>query len=116
MHKLEKPDVEKLLTDTDMADPINKLQQLMIITAEECGELTQVCSKTVRKFKTIEEANDQTDPKAVENHKKLVEELGDVFCMLDLMVENGMATWEELGDRLAVKRKKLEKWSDLIND
>ena len=51
-----------------MADPINKLQQLMIITAEECGELTQVCSKTVRKFKTIEEANDQTNKKAVENH------------------------------------------------
>ena len=33
--------------------PINTHQQLMIITAEECGELTQRCSKMLRKYKTI---------------------------------------------------------------
>ena len=38
--------------------PINKLQQLMVITAEECGELTQRCSKVIRKFKHIEDITD----------------------------------------------------------
>ena len=39
--------------------PINTLQQLMCITMEECGELTQRCSKIMRKYESfdlIEEA------------------------------------------------------------
>ena len=31
-----------------MQTPINKFQQLMIITMEECGELVQACSKVYR--------------------------------------------------------------------
>lgn len=93
--------------------PLNKLQQLMTITMEECGELTQQCSKTMRKFETIEQAREDND-RAENNRAKLVEEAGDVFCMLDLLVEHGLVTWEELGARLAVKREKLKIWSDLI--
>lgn len=95
--------------------PLNILQQLMIITAEECGELTQVCSKTVRKFNTIEEANSKVQ-RALTNRKKLVDEAGDVLCMLELLAENGMFDWNELEDRVQVKRNKLKKWSNLINE
>ena len=95
--------------------PLNTLQQLMIITAEECGELTQVCSKTVRKFNTIEEANSKL-LNAQTNRKKLIEEAGDVYCMLKLMEEHGMFTFAELEDRALVKRNKLKKWSNLINE
>ena len=95
--------------------PLNTLQQLMIITAEECGELTQVCSKTVRKFNTIEEANSKVQ-NALTNRKKLVNEAGDVLCMLELLAENGMFDWNELEDRVQVKRNKLKKWSNLINE
>ena len=95
--------------------PLNTLQQLMIITAEECGELTQVCSKTVRKFNTIEEANSRVQ-NALTNRKKLVNEAGDVLCMLELLAENGMFDWNELEDRVKVKRNKLKKWSNLINE
>lgn len=95
--------------------PLNTLQQLMIITAEECGELTQVCSKTVRKFNTIEEANSKVQ-RALTNRKKLVDEAGDVLCMLQLLAENGMFDWSELEDRVQVKRNKLKKWSNLINE
>lgn len=95
--------------------PLNTLQQLMIITAEECGELTQVCSKTVRKFNTIEEANSKVQ-NALTNRKKLVDEAGDVLCMLKLLAENGMFDWSELEDRVQVKRNKLRKWSNLINE
>ena len=87
--------------------PINKLQQLMCITMEECGELTQRCSKMMRKFTTIEDATE-------DQRVKLLEEAGDVLCMIELMVEHGLMTNEELGARVNVKREKLSKWSDLI--
>ena len=87
--------------------PINKLQQLMIITAEECGELTQRCSKIIRKYSTIDQIQE-------DQRVKLLEEAGDVLCMIELIVENGILTNEELGVRVNVKRDKLKKWSDLI--
>lgn len=95
--------------------PLNTLQQLMIITAEECGELTQMCSKTVRKFNTIEEANSNI-LNAQTNRKKLIEEAGDVYCMLKLMEEHGMFTMADLEDRAKVKRNKLKRWSNLVNE
>jgi len=96
--------------DKNMKDsPINTLQQLMCITMEECGELTQRCSKMMRKFSTIDEATE-------EQRIKLLEEAGDVLCMIELMVENGLLTNEELGVRVNYKRNKLKKWSTLIND
>ena len=74
---------------------------------EECGELTQRCSKMMRKFSTIDEATE-------EQRLKLLEEAGDVLCMIELMVENNILTNEELGARVNVKRDKLKIWSDLI--
>ena len=89
--------------------PINTLQQLMAITMEECGELTQRCSKIMRKYETLDLIED-------EQRVKLVEELGDVFCMMELMVEHGITDWIELQDRADVKVEKLKKWSTLINE
>lgn len=83
---------------------LDKIQQLMVITAEECGELTQVTSKILRKAKINDEWK-----------QKLIEEAGDVYCMLDLIVEHTDINWKELEDRSIVKKKKLEKWSNLID-
>ena len=88
--------------------PINTLQQLMTITMEECGELTQRCSKIMRKYETLDLIED-------EQRVKLLEEAGDVFCMLELMSEHGIFDWHEILNRADVKRKKLTKWSTLIN-
>lgn len=79
----------------------------MIITAEECGELTQRCSKIIRKYKEFDEIEE-------DQRIKLVEEAGDVLCMLELMVENNVTNWEELKERVSVKRDKLKLWSNLI--
>ena len=87
--------------------PINTLQQLMCITMEECGELTQRCSKIMRKYPTLNLIED-------EQRVKLVEELGDVFCMMELMVEHNITDWIELQDRADVKLEKLKKWSTLV--
>jgi NTP pyrophosphatase (non-canonical NTP hydrolase) len=86
---------------------INEYQQLMAITAEECGELIQVCMKHIRKF-------DSTSQVDTEWSTKLVEEAGDVLCMIELMIEHGLLTKDELDARVNVKRDKLKIWSDLI--
>jgi hypothetical protein len=89
--------------------PINKLQQLMVITMEECGELTQVCSKVLRRNSELTDVNK-------DDILKIIEEAGDVYCMLELMVEHGLITWDDLIERADVKRTKLVKWSDLIEE
>ena len=61
----------------------------------------------MRKFETIEDTTE-------EQRIKLLEEAGDVLCMIELMVEHGLLTNEELGVRVNYKRNKLKKWSTLI--
>ena len=66
---------------------MNKLdqrQQLMVVTMEECGELVQACSKILRRQELY------ADTKYVQNLK---DEIGDVYTMLKLMVEQ--AKWLE---------------------
>jgi len=83
--------------------PLTKTQlQLMSITAEECGELTQVCMKAVR-FGLDEK-----------QRQRLLEELGDVQCMINLMIDHNVVTEDELADSAIVKYNKLKKWSNLI--
>ena len=89
------------------SSPINTLQQLMIITAEECGELTQRCSKIIRKYATIDEIEE-------EQRQKFVDEAGDVLCMLELLVAHKITNWEELRHRVSVKQDKLKTWSNLV--
>lgn len=90
-----------------MNRPLNKLQELMVITMEECGELTQECSKILRKFNSLDEITE-------EHRAKLVDEVGDVQCLLDLMIDCGLLTTEEIRARIDTKREKLTKWSNLI--
>ena len=92
-----------------MPGTMNKLQELMVITMEECGELTQRCSKIIRKFETLEEV---TEPQRV----KLLEEVGDVQCMIELMSEHGILDWGDILKRADIKREKLKKWSTLIEE
>ena len=86
---------------------LNNLQELMTITMEECGELTQQCSKIMRKYESLDLISE-------EERVKLVEEAGDLFCMLRLMIDNRVVTWKELSERADVKREKLKTWSNLI--
>ena len=79
---------------------MEKLEELMIITMEECGELIQECSKSIR----MQEYN----------RDELKEELSDVMCMLELMVENGIITRVELNNGANLKKLKLIKWSNLL--
>ena len=79
---------------------MDKLQELLTITMEECGELVQACSKAIR-------CDDYHD------NKKLIEEVGDVMCMLELLHEYDLISWDDVDKRVKVKKEKLKKWSSL---
>ena len=68
---------------------------------EECAELIHQCSKAIWK-------------KEYEKNDELKEELCDVRCMLDLMVENKIITNMELNNGANLKRLKLMQWSSLL--
>ena len=74
----------------------------MIITMEECGELIEACSKAIR----------------CENYKdeRLTEEVGDVLFLIDLMIDRGLVTSEDISNRMEIKKEKLKKWSNLMNE
>lgn len=108
MRRRMREEDEKMVSNEYLESPINDIQQLMAITAEECGELTQVCMKIMRKYDTVE---------GIEGDKYrdlIVEEAGDVLCMIQLMVKHGLVTDEELDARVQVKMNKLKRWSTLI--
>ena len=69
---------------------------------EECGELIEACSKAIR----------------CENYKdeRLTEEVGDVLFLIDLMIDRGLVTSEDISNRMEIKKEKLKKWSNLINE
>ena len=81
----------------------DKLQEILTITMEECGELIQECSKAIR-------CDNYYD------NEKLVEEVGDVQCMIDLLHEFDLISWDDVNDRVQMKREKLKKWSGLVED
>lgn len=87
-----------------MKDTIN---ELLIITMEECGELTQACSKVLRTM--TQEGDVRAD--ALE---KLIQEVGDVMCMIELMEDHGLMKRSEILAGVDAKREKLRKWSELI--
>tara|TARA_Y100000593_G_scaffold78362_1_gene145512 strand:+ start:293 stop:544 length:252 start_codon:yes stop_codon:yes gene_type:complete len=79
----------------------NKLQELLTITMEECGELIQACSKAIRCDEYY-------------NNEKLIEEIGDVQCMIDLIRQYDLVSLTEINNQVNIKEKKLKKWSSLL--
>ena len=86
-------------------------QQLFVIMMEECGELIQQCSKYLRQPNDIHGSQKY---RLEDNHKKLIEEIGDVYTMIELMHEFDLFSWSEIEKRVEVKREKLKQWSDLV--
>ena len=45
---------------------------------------------------------------------QLLEEIGDVQCMIELILDEELVNWEDVNDQMRKKRKKLKKWSNLL--
>ena len=82
---------------------MDKQTEALVITMEECGELTQACSKVIR-----------TNQKE-EYMRELTKEVGDVMCMIDLLVQNNLVDENDIKLCAKKKREKLMKWSNLFN-
>ena len=82
---------------------MDKQTEALVITMEECGELIQACSKVIR-----------TNQKE-EYMRELTKEVGDVMCMIDLLVQNNLVDENDIKLCAKKKREKLKKWSNLFN-
>ena len=81
----------------------SKDQELFTITMEECGELIQACSEAIRCGTYLK--NDD-----------LIEEICDVMCMIELLVERGCITKTELNNGSQLMKLKLIKYSNRFGD
>lgn len=81
----------------------NSKDELLIITMEECGELTQAASKVIRT---------NYDKRFLEELEK---EAGDVLCMLQLLQERNLINWDNVEGHATGKRDKLKLWSHLFD-
>lgn len=89
---------------------MNKTNELLIITMEECGELIQACSKLMR----FAGEKDVDKKKLAEGLVRLRMEAADVQCMINLMTEREFIDRKEMGKMVLDKRKKLKKYSNLF--
>lgn len=81
--------------------------EIMCITQEECAEVTQAISKVFR-FGINATHNGKT------NKERLTEEVGDLLCMINLMVEKGIIDSSQMLEASQLKRIKLKTWSNIL--
>ena len=89
----------------------SKENEILLITQEECAEVTQAISKCYR-F-----GLDNFKPgKPKTNRQHLAEELGDLQAMIDLCVVGGLISKEELDTASNNKIAKLKVWSNIFKE
>lgn len=85
---------------------MDKIDEVMLITQEECAEVTQAISKVFR-FGIDGEHN------GVTNKERLTEEVGDLLCMIELMMTHGVVDSMQVLEAKKNKFEKLKKWSNV---
>ena len=86
----------------------NEMKEILCITQEECAEVSQAVSKIFRfgpdqiKFDL-----DKT------NREHLEEEIGDLLCMIDILIEKTILSDSNVNEARKNKRNKLRQWSSI---
>lgn len=88
---------------------MKKNDEILLIAQEECAEVTQAISKVFR-FGMDAEHNGAT------NKQRLTEELGDLHCMIELLLESNIIDRNEMLGSAAKKREKLFVWSNIFKE
>ena len=82
-------------------------KEILLITQEECAEVTQAISKVFRfGFEAIHNG--------VSNRQHLEEEIGDLMCMIDLLIDRGILSEAAVMTAKAEKLNKLTCWSNIF--
>ena len=84
-------------------------REILLITQEECAEVTQAISKVFR-FGMDDEHNGET------NREHLEEEIGDLMCMIDLLIDNGIVSESAVMTAKNEKLNKLLTWSSIFKE
>ena len=83
--------------------------EILLITQEECAEVTQAISKIFRfGFDSVH--------KGVDNRTHLEEEIGDLMCMIDLLIDNGIVSEAAVMTAKNEKLNKLLTWSSIFKE
>jgi len=83
--------------------PSTKVNEILDLLQEECGEVIQMVSKA-RRFGLTEKRED------------LVQEIGDVSLLIELLHAHQLFTHNELNQAKLNKSKKLAKWSRIYEE
>jgi NTP pyrophosphatase (non-canonical NTP hydrolase) len=84
-------------------------KEILLITQEECAEVTQAISKVFRFG-----ADDFF--KGISNRQHLEEEIGDLMCMIDLLIDNGIVNEAAVMTAKNEKLNKLLTWSKIFSE
>lgn len=79
------------------------------ILQEECAEVIQAVSK-IRRFGIDTEHN------GITNREHLTTEVGDLQCMINLLIEFGYIDLGEMQVCADMKRHKLQQWSNIFKE
>ena len=91
-----------------MVSFMNKIDEILLITQEECAEVTQAISKCFR-F-----GLDNIKPgKPKSNREHLEEELGDLVAMITLLEMHGVISQHNIEKAKLAKFEKLKQWSNI---
>jgi len=87
---------------------MNRREELLTILAEECAEVIVECSK-IKRFgeSSVYEGETAMD--------RLEKELGDLYCMIDLLHGEDMISYTKLDEYANKKHEKLRQWSNLFS-
>lgn len=81
-------------------------KEIMLIMQEECAEVVQAISKVFR-------FGFDSSHNGVSNMEHLSEEMGDMLCMYELMLRNGLINGNAVEYAKRAKYDKLKKWSSI---
>jgi NTP pyrophosphatase (non-canonical NTP hydrolase) len=87
----------------------NITRETLLITQEECAEVTQAISKVFRFGMDA-----QYPAGAPTNKQKLEEELGDLQAMLFILSQKGIINMKAVELAAEQKIEKLRKWSNIL--
>ena len=92
-----------------MIEVDEQTREALLITQEECAEVTQAVSKVFRfGFDTRYPDTDSSS-----NRERLEEEVGDLLAMIDILVEKCIISDWNVNLARKMKREKLLKWSNI---
>ena len=84
-------------------------REILLVTQEECAEVSQAISKVFR-------FGMEDHHKGISNREHLEEEIGDLMCMIDLLIDSGMVSESAVMAAKSEKMMKLQTWSSIFKE